>query len=141
LIIEDTHELQFKGKYGSVLHTSEEVSLLDLTRLVLRCRPDRVVVGEVRTGDVALNTLKALSTGTPGGLFTIHADSAEETLLRLEELILEVSSNSLSTLIGRAVDMVIFMERGKVAGTRKVRQVLEVKGFNKSTGNYVCNQL
>ena len=136
LVIEDTRELQFQGSFGSVLRTSDEVSLLDLTRLALRCRPDRVVVGEVRTGEVAVNALKALSTGTPGGLFTIHADSALETLFRLEELILEISPNPLSTLIGRAVDVIVFMERGEIAGQRNVKEIIEVHGFDRAAELY-----
>ena len=61
-------------------------------RNALRMRPDRIVVGEMREGSAALETLKAWNTGHPGGLSTIHANSAQEALVRIEDLIAEVTT-------------------------------------------------
>jgi Flp pilus assembly CpaF family ATPase len=64
--------------------------MTDLVRDTLRLRPERIVIGEVRDGS-ALDLLKAWNTGHPGGLATIHANSAYEGLTRLEDLIGEVT--------------------------------------------------
>ena len=64
--------------------------MTDLVRDTLRLRPDRIIIGEVRDGS-ALDLLKAWNTGHPGGLATIHANSAAEALTRLEDLIGEVT--------------------------------------------------
>jgi len=86
---------------------------LRLLRISLRYRPDRILVGEVR-GPETLALLKAWNTGHPGGVATIHANSAEEALIRLEQLIAE------------AVDLVVFMEKQR--GQRRVREIIDVTG-------------
>ncbi|MGH7020434.1 MAG: ATPase, T2SS/T4P/T4SS family [Brevundimonas sp.] len=66
---------------------------------------DRIVVGELRHGAAALESLKAWNTGHPGGLSTAHANSAAETVARLEDLTAEVSARSVRRAILQAVDV------------------------------------
>ena len=85
ILIEDTPELQCSAwDQVSLLtrRTPKLIGVVDLVRDSLRLRPDRIVVGEMRDGAAALETLKAWNTGHPGGLSTIHANSASDALLR-----------------------------------------------------------
>lgn len=111
--LEDTAELQLVGANVVQMltkRTTPEVSLRDLVRASLRLRPDRIVVGEVRDG-AALDVLKAWNTGHPGGLLTLHANSAADALTRLEDLCLEAGPADPSRLIRSAVDLVVFITR------------------------------
>jgi len=77
LILEDTRELQCEAEDTVALRThGKNVTLADLVRSTLRLRPDRIIVGEVR-GPEALDMLKAWNTGHPGGIATVHANSAK----------------------------------------------------------------
>ena len=88
-------------------------------------RPDRIVVGEMRDGAAALETLKSWNTGHPGGLSTIHANSADDVLRRMEDLIAEVSSRTPRRAIAQAVDRIVHIRR-TTAG-RQVEAVLGVE--------------
>ena len=93
VLIEDTAELQCSAADQIQMltkRTEPQVTMTDLVRDTLRLRPDRIIIGEVRDGS-ALDLLKAWNTGHPGGLATIHANSAAEGLTRLEDLIGEVT--------------------------------------------------
>jgi type IV secretion system protein VirB11 len=96
----------------------------ELVKGVLRMRPDRIVIGEVRDG-AALELLKAWNTGHPGGICTVHANSARSTLSRLEDLIQEVVTVVPQRLLKEAVDLVVFMQRDKT-GKHCVKEILEV---------------
>ena len=98
----------------------------DLLRMTLRLRPDRIVVGEVRGGE-ALALLKAWNTGHPGGVATIHANSALDALYRLEDLIGEVTQIIPHRAIASAINLVVFIER-TVTG-RIVSQLISIAGF------------
>jgi type IV secretion system protein VirB11 len=119
LILEDTAELQCAGPNCVQLltkRTAPQITMRDLVQMTLRLRPDRIVVGEVRDG-AALEVLKAWNTGHPGGLLTLHANSAADALLRLEDLCLEARTTAPKRLIASAVDMIVFIarsERGRV---------------------------
>ena len=82
----------------------------DLVRNCLRMRPERIVVGEVRDG-AALTLLKAWNTGHPGGVATVHANTAESALRRLEQLTAEASQQPMREVIGEAVDLIVSIER------------------------------
>ena len=84
--------------------------MTDLVRDTLRLRPDRIVIGEVREGS-ALDLLKAWNTGHPGSLATIHANSADEALTRLEDLIGEVTARIPHRAIAQAVNLTLYIER------------------------------
>jgi type IV secretion system protein VirB11 len=126
VILEDTQELQCKARDVEYLHTKEGVaSLRDLVRFTLRLSPDRIVIGEVR-GAEALDLLKAWNTGHPGGVSTVHANSAEKGLHRLEQLVQESGVSPSRAMIAEAVNVVVYME--KVGASRTVKDIIQVKG-------------
>tara|TARA_R110002073_G_scaffold211794_2_gene372112 strand:- start:13619 stop:14524 length:906 start_codon:yes stop_codon:yes gene_type:complete len=132
VLIEDTRELQCAAKDCVALRTKEGV--VDLPRLVrstLRLRPDRIIIGEVR-GAEALDMLKAWNTGHPGGITTLHANSARAGLYRLEQLIQETVVAVPHQLISDAIDLILFIERG--AAGRTLKEIVQVKGFKE--GDY-----
>jgi len=111
VLLEDTRELYCAAEDVVAMRTQlGSVSLSDLVRSTLRLRPDRIIIGEVRGGE-ALDMLKAWNTGHPGGIATLHANSAEAGLSRLEQLIGEVTSNIPVELIAEAVDCVVSIKR------------------------------
>ena len=126
VVLEDTPELQCDDPKALFKRTSATVSMRALLRSSLRMRPDRLIVGEVRDG-AALELLKAWNTGHPGGVATLHANSALEGLHRLEQLVLEVTPSPMQRLIAQAVDVVVFLE--KTAQGRRVSRLLAIKGF------------
>lgn len=103
------------------------VTLTDLVRSTMRLRPDRIIVGEVR-GPEALDLLKAWNTGHPGGITTLHANSAYAALERLEQLSMEAASAAPCTLIAEAIDVVVFMNRA--GGQRRIDEAIRVSGFD-----------
>ena len=98
----------------------------DLVRSTLRLRPDRIIVGEVRGGE-ALDMLKSWNTGHPGGIATVHANSAAAALYRLEQLIQEATVTVPVRLIAEAIDIIVFIE-GRGA-TRRIDEVIGVDGL------------
>lgn len=133
IIIEDTRELHCAAEDCVTLRTTPGVaSLADLVRSTLRLRPDRIVVGEVR-GPEALDMLKAWNTGHPGGITTLHANSAHAGLYRLEQLIQEAVITVPRRLIAEAIDIVVFL-KGRGEG-RRVETVAALEGLN-ADGDY-----
>jgi P-type conjugative transfer ATPase TrbB len=128
VIIEDTQELQCNADDCVSLRTKEEcASMTDLLRATMRLRPDRIVIGEVR-GPEALALLKAWNTGHPGGCATLHADSAERALSRLEQLVFEAGISAANRLIAEAVNLIVFIEKHGVS--RHVREILALHGVS-----------
>lgn len=130
VLIEDTAELQCAAPDRIEMltkRTEPAVTMTDLVRDTLRLRPDRIIIGEVRDGS-ALDLLKAWNTGHPGGLATIHANSAAEALTRLEDLIGEVTQRVPHRAIAQAINVVVFIER--TATGRLVRDVSRVVGLD-----------
>lgn len=126
VILEDTQELQSLSQNTQFYRTSDKVDMTRLLRMTMRVRPDRILIGEVRDG-AALALLKTWNTGHPGGIATVHANSAEEGLYRLEELVAEATSAPKHRLIGHAVDLVVHIERAPGIG-RRISEVLRVRG-------------
>jgi type IV secretion system protein VirB11 len=127
VIIEDTQELQCNADDCVSLRTKEEcASMTDLLRATMRLRPDRIVIGEVR-GPEALALLKAWNTGHPGGCATLHADSAERALSRLEQLVFEAGVSAANRLIAEAVSFIVFIEKHGVS--RRVPELLALRGI------------
>jgi type IV secretion system protein VirB11 len=133
ILIEDTRELHCAAEDCVSLRTKPGVAALaDLVRSTLRLRPDRIIVGEVR-GPEALDMLKAWNTGHPGGITTLHANSAHAGLYRLEQLIQEVVVTVPRRLIAEAIDIVVFLKgRGSA---RRVETVAALEGLA-SDGDY-----
>ena len=127
VILEDTRELTCAAPNVVQLRTHRgSVCLQQLVRSTLRLRPDRIIVGEVR-GAEALDLLKAWNTGHPGGITTLHANSALGALTRLEQLAMEATQRAPFDLIAEAIDVVVFMSRA--GGQRRVEEALRVSGF------------
>lgn len=129
VILEDTRELQCEADDTIALRThGKNVQLSDLVRSTLRLRPDRIIVGEVR-GPEALDMLKAWNTGHPGGIATVHANSAKAGLSRIEQLILEGVQTVPRALIAEAIDVVVFISgRGSKRRIETIARLIDVKG-------------
>ena len=139
LILEDTLELQSASENVEFLRTSLTVDLLMLLKICMRKRPDRIIIGEARGGE-ALSLLKAWNTGHPGGIATIHANSAFEGIERLEELIAEATPASKARLIGSGIDMIIYIERAPGIG-RRIKEVITVNRYNQIEQRYVTKTI
>jgi type IV secretion system protein VirB11 len=138
IIIEDTRELQCAASDVVALRTRPgSVSMADLVRSTLRLRPDRIIVGEVR-GREALDMLKAWNTGHPGGIATVHANSAVAALYRLEQLVQESVVTVPRRLIAEAIDMIVFISGRGLA--RRVDSVALVVGVDPD-GSYAVRDL
>jgi len=132
ILIEDMRELQCAASDTVALRTRPNlVSMADLVRSTLRLRPDRIIVGEVRGGE-ALDMLKAWNTGHPGGIATVHANSALSALYRLEQLIQEAVVTVPRRLIAEAIELIVFIE--KQGNGRRLREVAAVEGLAPSGG-------
>ena len=128
VLIEDTRELQCAAPDTVALRTRPGVvSMADLVRSTLRLRPDRIVVGEVR-GPEALDMLKAWNTGHPGGIATVHANSARSALYRLEQLVQEATVTVPRRLIAEAIDIVVFISGRGV--DRRIDSLVGVAGLD-----------
>jgi type IV secretion system protein VirB11 len=133
VVIEDTVELQCSAPNHVALRTSDAVDMTGCLKVTMRLRPDRIVVGEVRD-HAALALLKAWNTGHPGGLCTIHANSAAAGLLRIEQLIAESKNVAPQpALIAEAVDLIVFITR--TASSRRVTELVRINGMR--DGEYV----
>jgi type IV secretion system protein VirB11 len=138
IILEDTRELQCAAPDCVALRTKPGVvSLADLVRSTLRLRPDRIIVGEVR-GAEALDMLKAWNTGHPGGIATVHANSARSALYRLEQLVQESVVTVPRRLIAEAIDLVVFIQGRGLA--RRIETIAEVTGLD-ADGDYAVTDL
>ncbi|MEG6503335.1 MULTISPECIES: P-type conjugative transfer ATPase TrbB [unclassified Desulfovibrio] len=141
LILEDTAELQSQSPNTVFLRTSvlAEVDMRKLAKVSMRYAPKRILVGEVRDS-AALEMLKLWNTGHPGGVSTFHADSAEEALPRLEELVEEAGLGPKQKLIGRAVDLAVYMEKTP-DNRRRISSIVKVNKFNHKEDFYETETL
>ncbi|MFN7088944.1 MAG: P-type conjugative transfer ATPase TrbB [Allorhizobium sp.] len=131
VLIEDTIEIDCGNENAVMLRSSDALPVSRLLKSTLRLRPDRIMVGEVRDG-AALTLLKAWNTGHPGGFTTLHANDARAALVRLEQLIAEVSRTPMSQVIADAVGLVVSIRRTETG--RRIDEVLSVTGF--ANGRY-----
>ena len=138
ILIEDTPELQCAADDCVQMRATSTFSMEDCLKQVLRMTPDRIVVGEVRSGE-ALALLDAWSTGHGGGCSTVHSNSAKDTLLRLENMTARVSKNPQQSTIAQAVNFVVYL---KYTGqTRKVQDIIEILGWDNATKKYLVRSL
>ncbi|HEX7695341.1 MAG TPA: P-type conjugative transfer ATPase TrbB, partial [Sphingomonas sp.] len=132
ILIEDTRELQSPAADTVALRTrAGTVNMADLVRSTLRLRPDRIVVGEVR-GPEALDMLKAWNTGHPGGIATVHANSAVSALYRIEQLVQEAVVTVPARLIAEAIDLIVFIAGRGTA--RRIETIVRVAGLDPDGG-------
>ncbi|OFZ53641.1 MAG: hypothetical protein A2428_16660 [Bdellovibrionales bacterium RIFOXYC1_FULL_54_43] len=138
ITVEDSAELQLGQEHVVRLEARPkniegegEVTIRDLIKCCLRMRPDRIVVGECRSGE-ALDMLQAMNTGHSGSLTTLHANSPREALSRLETLVmmsgLSIPSKAIRENIASAVGLIIQQSRLS-DGSRKVTYITEVVGM------------
>src|SRR5262252_2101592 len=136
--IEDAAELRLQQTHVARMETRpanvEGVGAINIRQCVinaLRMRPDRIIVGEVRS-DEALDMLQAMNTGHDGGLTTIHANSSRDALYRLDTMVamanLNVPERAIRQQIASAVNLIVQMSR-LADGTRKVTGVSEITGM------------
>jgi pilus assembly protein CpaF len=144
--IEDSAELQLKKRYLVRLETRPpnpegkgEITQRDLVKNSLRMRPDRIVIGEVRGGEV-VDMLQAMNTGHDGSLSTIHSNSPRDALARLETLValsgLTIPNEAIRKQISSAIDIIIQISRLS-DGTRKLISLQELTGME---GNLITMQ-
>ncbi len=138
IVIEDAHELKVHYEHVLFLETRHadamgkgEVSMKDLLKSSLRLRPDRIIVGEVRSSE-ALELINAMNTGHKGCLGTIHANSPADAIVRLEALAqggdAKISEKALRYQVSSAIDMIVQISRLS-DGSRKITEIAEVRGF------------
>jgi len=136
--IEDAAELQLQQLHVARMETRPpniegkgEVAQRDLVKNALRMRPDRIIVGEVRSGE-AFDMLQAMNTGHEGSMTTIHANSCRDALSRLEQMIgmagLELPTKSVRGQIASAIDVVLQLTRMS-DGKRRVTSISEITGM------------
>jgi len=136
--IEDAAELQLRQAHVIRLEARPPniegkgaIEIRDLVRNALRMRPDRIVVGECRGGE-ALDMLQAMNTGHEGSMSTVHANSPQDAISRLEAMVLmagtDLPSRAIQKQIGSAIDVIIQTQRVR-GGARKIVSVCEVTGL------------
>jgi pilus assembly protein CpaF len=136
--IEDAAELQLRQEHVVTLEARPaniegegEITIRNLLRNAMHMRPDRIIVGECRSGE-ALDMLQAMTTGQDGSLSTGHANTPKDMLRRLETMVLmtgyELPLRAIREQIASAVDLIVHTARLK-DGTRKVVNITEVYGI------------
>jgi pilus assembly protein CpaF len=140
--MEDALELQMRQEHVCRLEArpadvtgNGQIDIRELVRNTLRMRPDRIVVGECRGGE-ALDMLQAMNTGHDGSLTTIHANSARDSLARLETLVLmagmDLPAKAIRQQTAAAIDLIVQLSRMR-DGSRKVTSISEVLGMEGET--------
>lgn len=141
ITIEDSAELQIKNIPNLVrletrnanVEGCREITIRDLIKTSLRMRPDRIIVGEVRGGE-AFDMMQCLNTGHDGSMSTGHANSSQDMLSRLENMILmgiEIPLAAIRQQIASGIDIIIHLGRLRDK-TRKVLEIVEVLGYEEN---------
>jgi pilus assembly protein CpaF len=136
--VEDAAELQLRQEHVIRLEARPPniegkgaIEIRDLVRNSLRMRPDRIVVGECRGGE-ALDMLQAMNTGHEGSLSTVHANSPQDAISRLEAMVLmagtDLPSRAIQKQISSAIDVIVQAQRVR-GGARKIVSICEVTGL------------
>ena len=144
--IEDAAELRLQQRHVVTLESRPaniegkgQITIRDLVRNALRMRPDRIIVGEVRSGE-ALDMLQAMNTGHDGSLTTAHANSPRDVLSRLETMVLmsglDLPVRAIREQISSAIDLIIQQSRIR-DGSRKITYITEVQRME---GNTITTQ-
>ncbi len=149
--VEDTAEIQLAQTHVITLQARPPnleglygIPIRQLVRNTLRMRPDRIIVGECRGGET-LDMLQAMNTGHDGSLTTIHANSPEDAIRRLEVMAMEAEGISLPSRVLReqissAVDVLIQVTRFP-SGRRRVSSICEVVGLDEDTGSVIVEEI
>jgi pilus assembly protein CpaF len=138
ITIEDAAELQLQQPHIVRMETRPaslegrgEINQRDLVKNALRMRPDRVIIGEVRSAE-AFDMLQAMNTGHDGSMSTIHANNTRDALTRIENMVqmgnMGLPSKAIKTQIVGAVDLIVQVERHRDGG-RRITQVTDIVGL------------
>jgi Flp pilus assembly CpaF family ATPase len=143
--IEDSAELQLQQKHVVSLETRPAnvegkgaVTIRDLIKNALRMRPERIIVGECR-GEEAFDMLQAMNTGHNGSMTTVHANSPEDVMTRLESMCLmavDIPLEAVRQQVSQAVDAVVYLER-LPNGQRMTTAIAETAGIHPKTGRII----
>ncbi|WP_064611032.1 ATPase, T2SS/T4P/T4SS family [Streptobacillus moniliformis] len=137
-VIEEVRELKCEAKNINFFTSTETVSYRDILRSNMRLNPDRIILGELRTGGETIELLKAWNSGHSGGLATIHANSTLAGLKKVEQYIDEVTVKSQHYLIVEAINVVVNIVRD---GTRRyIKEIAEVVAYDKENDTYILNK-
>lgn len=142
ITIEDSAELRLQQEHVVRLETrasnaegTGEVTARDLVKNALRMRPNRIVVGECRSGE-ALDMLQAMNTGHEGSMTTVHANTARDTMKRIESLVLmsgvDLPLKTVREMISSTIQLIVMQSRFQ-DGSRKIKQITEVIGMEGDT--------
>jgi type IV secretion system protein TrbB len=146
LTVEDTLELQVEAdevvrqrtvRNGDVVRRTMQ----DVVRDMLRLSPDRIVVGEVR-GPEAIDLVQGWNTGHPGGVATIHCNSAADAMERLEDLLVQGGYTPVPRQLAKAINVILFVGTVTIPGPnglraqRRLRDVLQVTGVRSTVTGY-----
>lgn len=145
LVIEDSSELQIDYEHVVRFETRQadtlgkgEVTIKDLLKSALRLRPDRIIVGEVRSSE-ALELINAMNTGHKGSMGTVHANSPEDAIVRLEALAAggdaKISEKALLSQVSSAIEIIVQISRYS-DGSRKIGAISEIRGVG-ADGKYI----
>ena len=134
LRLQQTHVVTLESRPANI-EGSGQITIRDLVRNALRMRPDRIIVGEVRSGE-ALDMLQAMNTGHDGSLTTAHANSPRDVLSRLETMVLmagmELPVKAIREQISSAIDLIVQQSRVR-DGSRKITYISEVQHMEGNT--------
>ncbi|MFK7977178.1 MAG: CpaF family protein, partial [Halioglobus sp.] len=150
VVIEDSAELQLRQPNQVNLETRKanlegqgEIPIKELVRASLRMRPDRIVVGECRSGE-ALDMLQAMNTGHDGSLTTGHANSPKEMIQRLQVMVMEAGEDmpvtAIRQQIAAAVDIIVQIQRQRDR-SRKITHISEIVGYDATEGEIVMEDI
>lgn len=150
VVIEDSRELQLQRSHVIQLEARPPdpkgrgaVTIRSLFKATLRLRPDRIVVGEIRSGE-ALDLIQAMTSGHGGCLTTVHATYPRDTLTRLETMAMmsdiDMPLIALRLQLASGVNMLVQVSRLQ-DGSRKVTHITEVLGFDMASSNYLTQDL
>ncbi|MEX2214783.1 MAG: ATPase, T2SS/T4P/T4SS family [Phycisphaeraceae bacterium] len=147
--IEDAAELSLQQEHVVTLETrpvsaegTGAVTIRDLLKNALRMRPDRIIVGECRGGE-ALDMLQAMNTGHAGSMTTLHANSAQDVISRLETMVLTAADLPMAAVrqqVAQSLDLIVYIRR-QPRGRRMITQISEVMRVSPTTGEVELRDL
>jgi len=124
-IVEDTPELQCRSQFKTQLYIRKEQAVTAI-QTALRFTPKRIIFGEIRSGEVAVELLEAWNTGHPGNVTTIHADSAASTIPRIEGLLRQIIKGQLPDL-AESIQLIVHLRNKTVVEALTIAEIREGK--------------
>jgi type IV secretion system protein VirB11 len=126
-IVEDTPELQCSSPFKTQLYIRKEQAVTAI-QTALRWTPKRIIFGELRSGEVAVELLEAWNTGHPGNVTTIHADNAASTIPRIEGLLRQIIKGQLPDL-AESIHLIVHLKNKNVVEALTIREIREGKNM------------